>query len=158
MLLTSGPTSPHCCRFYHRSWQTWVGKKEHRSILSFILAGSQDGGIRWSTRRQPPYPSDQSRGLCSPLHRQASVSPVCRSCANIVHSLNNILRYGGSGSVNFYMAHGGTNFGVWAGCNGNEFDISSYDYGAPISEAGQTGQPGVGGPNKFKVAPVSVCT
>ena len=30
-------------------------------------------------------------------------------------------------------------------------DITSYDYQAPISEAGDYGQPGSGGPNKFEV-------
>ena len=30
-------------------------------------------------------------------------------------------------------------------------DITSYDYQAPISEAGAYGQPGSGGPNKFEV-------
>merc|ERR1712137_1414032 len=39
------------------------------------------------------------------------------------------------------MAHGGTNFGFWSGANGDQAsvykpDITSYDYGAPISEAG----------------------
>ena len=29
--------------------------------------------------------------------------------------------------------------------------ITSYDYDAPISESGDTGQPGIGGPNKFDV-------
>ena len=29
--------------------------------------------------------------------------------------------------------------------------LTSYDYDAPISEAGGTGQPGIGGPNKFQV-------
>jgi beta-galactosidase len=42
---------------------------------------------------------------------------------------------------NFYMVHGGTNFGFTSGANyNNEFDlqpdITSYDYDAPISEAG----------------------
>jgi beta-galactosidase len=44
-------------------------------------------------------------------------------------------------SFNFYMAHGGTNFGFTAGANYNEEhgiqpDITSYDYDAPISEPG----------------------
>ena len=44
-------------------------------------------------------------------------------------------------SFNFYMVHGGTNFGFTSGANyGNETDIqpdlTSYDYDAPISEAG----------------------
>lgn len=29
--------------------------------------------------------------------------------------------------------------------------ITSYDYDCPISEAGSTGQPGIGGDNKFEV-------
>ena len=29
--------------------------------------------------------------------------------------------------------------------------ITSYDYAAPISEAGDFGQPGINGPNKFDV-------
>ena len=38
------------------------------------------------------------------------------SAADLVGALQAILRYGnGSGSVNFYMAHGGTNWGFWAG-------------------------------------------
>lgn len=44
-------------------------------------------------------------------------------------------------SFNLYMAHGGTNFGFTAGANYNEEhdiqpDITSYDYDAPVSEAG----------------------
>ena len=31
-------------------------------------------------------------------------------------------------------------------------DITSYDYQAPISEAGAYGQPGSGGPNKFEAS------
>ncbi|HZL09163.1 MAG TPA: beta-galactosidase [Prolixibacteraceae bacterium] len=44
-------------------------------------------------------------------------------------------------SFNVYMVHGGTNFGFTSGANYNEEhdiqpDITSYDYDAPISEAG----------------------
>ncbi|MDP4187600.1 MAG: beta-galactosidase [Bacteroidota bacterium] len=44
-------------------------------------------------------------------------------------------------SFNFYMVHGGTNFGFTSGANYNnehniQPDITSYDYDAPISEAG----------------------
>ncbi|MFX0537159.1 glycoside hydrolase family 35 protein [Ornithinimicrobium sp. Y1847] len=41
--------------------------------------------------------------------------------------------------VNFYMAHGGTNFGLWNGCNHDQVlqpTVTSYDYDAPISEDG----------------------
>jgi beta-galactosidase len=44
-------------------------------------------------------------------------------------------------SFNFYVAHGGTNFGFTAGANsggkgGYEPDVTSYDYDAPIAEQG----------------------
>jgi len=43
-------------------------------------------------------------------------------------------------SFNFYVFHGGTNFGFFAGANyGNEYqpDVTSYDYDAPLNEMGQ---------------------
>jgi len=45
-------------------------------------------------------------------------------------------------SLNFYVIHGGTNFGFWAGANSfsptqYQPDITSYDYDAPINEIGQ---------------------
>ncbi|WP_235032549.1 glycoside hydrolase family 35 protein [Actinacidiphila yanglinensis] len=47
------------------------------------------------------------------------------------------------GSVSLYMAHGGTNFGLWAGANhdGTRFQptVTSYDSDAPIPEHGVPG-------------------
>jgi beta-galactosidase len=45
-------------------------------------------------------------------------------------------------SFNFYVIHGGTNFGYWAGANSfsptnYQPDVTSYDYDAPINEIGQ---------------------
>jgi beta-galactosidase len=44
-------------------------------------------------------------------------------------------------SFNFYVIHGGTNFGFTAGANsgrkGYEPDLTSYDYDAPVNEQGQ---------------------
>ena len=81
------------------------------------------------------------------------------STGPLIRTLSDVLSYAnGTGSINFYMAHGGTNFGYWAGANiaGPIYQphITSYDYDCPISEAGDTGQPGVGGPNKFEVRPL----
>lgn len=41
-------------------------------------------------------------------------------------------------SFSLYMTHGGTNWGHWAGANSPGFapDVTSYDYDAPIDEAG----------------------
>jgi len=48
---------------------------------------------------------------------------------------------GAKKSFNFYVIHGGTNFGFTAGANsggqGYEPDVTSYDYDAPISEQGR---------------------
>ncbi|MDX6310620.1 MAG: beta-galactosidase [Streptomyces sp.] len=51
---------------------------------------------------------------------------------------------GAGASVNIYMAHGGTNFGTWAGANRGgprhagayQPTVTSYDYDAPIDERG----------------------
>lgn len=45
-------------------------------------------------------------------------------------------------SVNFYMFHGGTNFGFWSGANGHTEDsyeptVTSYDYDALLNENGE---------------------
>ncbi|WP_460632846.1 glycoside hydrolase family 35 protein [Leifsonia lichenia] len=52
-------------------------------------------------------------------------------------TLDEILEAGGS--VSLYMAHGGTNFGLWAGANHDgrlQPTITSYDSDAPIAEHG----------------------
>ncbi|MFB6889472.1 beta-galactosidase [Kitasatospora sp. NPDC056327] len=67
-----------------------------------------------------------------------------RDAAETAGSLDELLATGAS--VNLYMAHGGTNFGFWAGANhsgtgpdtpGHEPTVTSYDYDAPIGEAGE---------------------
>ncbi|MFB7448755.1 beta-galactosidase family protein [Streptomyces sp. NPDC056194] len=68
---------------------------------------------------------------------------MVRGAADAAAALREILECGAS--VNVYMAHGGTNFGGWAGANrdGELHDgplratVTSYDYDAPIDEAGR---------------------
>ncbi len=61
-----------------------------------------------------------------------------REPADAALELDHILAAGAS--VNFYMFHGGTNFGFMAGANhagvAYEADVTSYDYGAPLDESG----------------------
>ncbi|WP_018352259.1 glycoside hydrolase family 35 protein [Longispora albida] len=67
---------------------------------------------------------------------------ITRPADDAAASLAEILELGGS--VNLYMAHGGTNFGTYAGANrGGRFHdgefqptVTSYDYDAPIDERG----------------------
>ncbi|XP_029789635.1 beta-galactosidase-1-like protein isoform X2 [Suricata suricatta] len=60
-----------------------------------------------------------------------------RSISAVTKGLKKMLKLGAS--VNMYMFHGGTNFGYWNGADdkGRFLPITtSYDYDAPISEAG----------------------
>ncbi|MBO5940915.1 MAG: beta-galactosidase [Kiritimatiellae bacterium] len=58
-----------------------------------------------------------------------------KDAARCLEDLEYMLRNGASFSV--YMAHGGTTFGWWSGCNAPfKPQTSSYDYDAPVSEAG----------------------
>ncbi|GGT65159.1 MULTISPECIES: glycoside hydrolase family 35 protein [Streptomyces] len=65
-----------------------------------------------------------------------------RDAEDAAATLREILECGAS--VNLYMAHGGTNFAGWAGANRDGAlhegelrpTVTSYDYGAPVDEAG----------------------
>ncbi|MEU1643845.1 glycoside hydrolase family 35 protein [Micromonospora zamorensis] len=61
-----------------------------------------------------------------------------RAVDSAVKTLDAIIDEGGS--VSLYMAHGGTNFGLWAGANADrgrlQPTITSYDSDAPIAEDG----------------------
>ncbi len=61
-----------------------------------------------------------------------------RSAKAMVDGMQQMLDRGISFSL--YMTHGGTNWHHWAGSNSPGFapDVTSYDYDAPINEAGQT--------------------
>ncbi|MFY9296569.1 MAG: beta-galactosidase family protein [Caldicoprobacterales bacterium] len=60
-----------------------------------------------------------------------------RDGADVADVLDRMLKMGAS--VNFYMFHGGTNFGFYNGANRYEKytpTVTSYDYDAPLSECG----------------------
>jgi len=61
-----------------------------------------------------------------------------RGAEAMVDGISQMLERGISFSL--YMTHGGTSWGHWAGANSPGFapDVTSYDYDAPINEAGQT--------------------
>ncbi len=60
-----------------------------------------------------------------------------KSAQKMLDDIDYMLSAGGSFSL--YMAHGGTSFGWWAGCNSPfQPQTSSYDYEAPIDEQGRT--------------------
>ena len=61
-----------------------------------------------------------------------------RSAQSMIGTVRELLDAGGS--VSMYMAHGGTNFGLWAGANHDgarlQPTVTSYDSDAPIGEDG----------------------
>ncbi|WP_054955549.1 glycoside hydrolase family 35 protein [Paenibacillus dakarensis] len=60
-----------------------------------------------------------------------------RDAEDVAEVFNEMLQAGAS--VNFYMFHGGTNFGFYNGANNQDIyepTISSYDYDSPLSECG----------------------
>lgn len=60
-----------------------------------------------------------------------------RDGADVADVLERMLKMGGS--VNFYMFHGGTNFGFYNGANYHDKyapTVTSYDYDSPLSECG----------------------
>ncbi|KAK3108466.1 hypothetical protein FSP39_008416 [Pinctada imbricata] len=59
-----------------------------------------------------------------------------RDLTKVSQCLDLLLKYGAN--VNMYMFEGGTNFGYWSGANYPNFmpQPTSYDYDAPLSEAG----------------------
>ena len=61
-----------------------------------------------------------------------------RDASDAAAELDAILAAGAS--VNLYMGHGGTNFGLWSGANwenGLQPTVTSYDYDSAIGEAGE---------------------
>ena len=66
-------------------------------------------------------------------HQTRPVAPQLKDIENVL---------GRGGSINIYMFHGGTSFGMMAGARastGNyRGNVTSYDYDAPVDEAGHT--------------------
>ncbi len=64
-----------------------------------------------------------------------------RSAPSMIDTVDELLAAGGSASI--YMAHGGTNFGLWNGANWDgvlQPTVTSYDSDAPIAEDGRVGE------------------
>lgn len=62
---------------------------------------------------------------------------ITRQSDELIDEIGEVLK---RGSINLYMFHGGTNFGFWNGCSARgRIDlpqVTSYDYDAPLDEAG----------------------
>lgn len=101
-------------------------------------SGSSDADFQQAEKRNPLVPAFSSETYPGWLTHwgekwaRPDTSELKKEVAYLLHHKR---------SVNFYVVHGGTNFGFTAGANAfspTQFqpDITSYDYDAPISENG----------------------
>ncbi|CAL9375582.1 Beta-galactosidase [Streptomyces sp. enrichment culture] len=107
----------------------------HLAAATFGSHAHEAAGLLRARRRDEPF-------LCAEFwngwfdhwgekHHVRSVDSAARTLTDILDA---------DGSVSVYMAHGGTNFGLWAGAN-HDGDllrptVTSYDSDAPIAEHG----------------------
>lgn len=102
-------------------------------------SGGSDGDFAQATKRNPNVPSFSSEtypGWLTHWGEKYAKPDTASLKKEITYLLEN------KKSFNFYVIHGGTNFGFTAGANSfsptqYQPDITSYDYDAPINEQGQ---------------------
>ncbi|WP_306874090.1 glycoside hydrolase family 35 protein [Streptosporangium brasiliense] len=107
-------------------------------ILATANFGSEPEAAFATLRRHRPHDPATCMELWLGWFDHWGSEHVTRTAADAADVLERLLKEGGS--VNIYMAHGGTNFGTWAGANHEGTyrpTVTSYDYDAPISEDGR---------------------
>ncbi|MFP3990698.1 beta-galactosidase family protein [Streptomyces sp. E11-3] len=113
------------------------------SVLATVNFGSRARDAFTTLRRHQPRGPLMCMEFWCGWFDHWGADHVVREAGDAAAVLREILECGAS--VNLYMAHGGTNFGGWAGANrGGELhdgalepDVTSYDYNAPIDEFGR---------------------
>ena len=101
------------------------------------FGGNVDERLRVLRTHQPTGPLMCSEFWCGWFDYWGSFHRTSSTAASVA-SLEALLQAGAS--VNIYMFHGGTNFGLTNGANDKgvfEPTITSYDYDAPLDEAGR---------------------
>ncbi|MEU4231606.1 glycoside hydrolase family 35 protein [Nonomuraea sp. NPDC026600] len=106
--------------------------------LTAVTLGSQpDAARRLLTARRPDEPFVVAEFWNGWFDHWGERHHV-RGAGSVVPALEEIVADGGS--VSIYMAHGGTNFGLWAGANEHQGrlqpTVTSYDSDAPVAEDG----------------------
>ncbi|MCP5532017.1 MAG: beta-galactosidase [Akkermansiaceae bacterium] len=115
-----------------------LGKGNRKDIFNVVNFGRDAKGAFEKLRRMQPkgplmcgefYP-----GWFDTWGAPHHFGNIDQNLADLRYMLEN------NGSFSLYMAHGGTSFGMWPGAD-RPFkpDTNSYDYDAPISEAGWIG-------------------
>jgi len=101
-------------------------------------SGTSDADFQEAARRNPAVPAFSSETYPGWLTHWGE-KWARPDTEELYASVRYLLSYGKS--FNFYVIHGGTNFGFSAGANsggkGFEPDVTSYDYDAPVNEQGR---------------------
>lgn len=106
--------------------------------LAALTLGSQPGAARELIRRRRPDEPFFVAEFWNGWFDHWGTAHHVRGTASAAGTLAGIIEDGGS--VSIYMAHGGTNFGLWSGANRVDGTLmattTSYDSDAPIAEDG----------------------
>ncbi|MBP0454203.1 beta-galactosidase [Kitasatospora sp. RG8] len=110
--------------------------------LATVNFGSRAGEAFAELRRHRPQDPPMCMEFWNGWFDHWGKPHTTRSAEDAAGTLEEILAAGAS--VNLYMAHGGTNFGTWAGANTDDPrtgegylpTVTSYDYDAPLDERG----------------------
>lgn len=117
----------------------WLDNGVIPGVLATINGGSRIEEMLSALRAVQPEGPDMVMEFWNGWFEHWGETHGHRDAADAAGALAEILDRGAH--VNFYMAHGGTNFGLWNGCNFAEGRLqpttTSYDYDAPIGEAGE---------------------
>jgi beta-galactosidase len=104
-----------------------VGLDSGSSLADFALAGKMNTGV-------PVFSSETYPGWLTHWGEKWAKPDSADLLKEVKFLMDN------KKSFNFYVIHGGTNFGFTAGANsggkGYEPDVTSYDYDAPVDEQG----------------------
>ncbi len=104
--------------------------------MNFGTGANIDNEFRIYSQMRPDGPKMSSEFWSGWFDHWGAPHEV-RDASDMVAGIEEMLGKGISFSL--YMTHGGTSFGHWAGANSPGYapDVTSYDYDAPINEAGQ---------------------
>jgi beta-galactosidase len=116
----------------------WLTAGTVEGVLPTVNFGSRTLDVLEMARRELPDQPLMCMEFWNGWFDHWGESHHSRGAASAASELEDMLAHGMS--VNFYMAHGGTNFGLTAGANhdgGLQPTTTSYDYDAPIAEDGR---------------------
>jgi beta-galactosidase len=106
-------------------------------VGSVWLESQPEQNMAALSNQRPQDPPFCSELVCGPIQHWGEPLRI-RDAGLCADMLDRLVRSGAS--ISLYMAHGGTNFGLWNGANISNGKylpaVTSYDYDSPISEQG----------------------